>query len=591
LTLEIALVLALLVASLVLYSLERVPPDVTALGLLLALVLLGLLPASKAFAGFGSDTVIMILSLLIMTAALLRTGLVDLVGRALLRRTGTRPETLLAVIMVVVALLSAFISNTAAAAFFIPVTIGVAQKAGIPQSKLLMPLAFAAILTSSVSLISTSTNLVVNGLMTSRGLAPMGMFELAPVGIPIAIVGLLYVYFIGRRLVPDRGSPGELIEQFGMRSYLSEVVLLESSPMVGKTIAEAGLGHDLDLEILRIRRGKSLELAPRAGTRLLAGDELIVEGPREELLKVKDVAGIEIKADIELSDPSLRGEEVSLVEALLVPGSGLIGHTLRGLQFRERYGLQVLGLNRHGKNVLRRLSRIKLRVGDVLLVQGDKGRIALLADQREISVLGAVDGQRIDRPRALRAAIVFGVTLLLASCNVLPLPVAGLLGAFAMFVLRCATPEDSYRDVEWRVVIMIACMLGFGEAMASTGTAKYLAQLAADATAGLAPTWLLGGFFLLTVILTQPMSNQAAAAVIVPIALEMAAHLGLDPRPFAMMIAVAASCSYLTPLEPACLLVYGPGRYRFADFFRVGGPLVVLLFLVALLLVPWLWPP
>jgi len=589
-TFEIALLLGLIVVAVILFSFEWVPADVVALGLLLTLILTGLLPAKKAFAGFGSETVLMILGLLIMTAALLKAGVVDIAGRLLLRHVGGNVNLLLLAIMLAVAGLSAFISNTAAAAFFVPVAIGVAAKAGLAPSRLLMPVAFAAILTSSVSLISTSTNMVVSGLMTNAGLPPMGMFELAPVGIPIAIVGLAYMFFAGRYWIPNRTAPGDLIEGFGIRSYLTEVVVLRDSPLAGKALAETGLGAELELNVLRVVRDKDQWLSPRSNMKVLAGDVLLVEGPRAEILKVKDTAGIEIKPDLNLSDPNLRSEDTALVEALVVPASPLIGQTLRGIQFRQRYGLQVLGLNRHGKNVLSKLSRINLRVGDVLLIQGRKANIPALKDDGLLSILGEVEEKRPDRMRALRTGVIFCGALALATFNVVSLPVAMLLGAFATFATRCVTPSDAYREVEWRVVILIASMLALGEAMTATGTAKFLAGIVARGTAGADPIWLLGGVFLLTVLLTQPMSNQAAAAVILPIAVQTAQHLHLNPRTFAMMIAVAASCSYLTPLEPACLLVYGPGRYRFADFLRVGAPLVLLLFVVAMLLVPRLWP-
>ena len=589
-TFEIALLLGLVVVAVVFFSFDWVSADVVGLGLLLALVLTGLLPAQKAFAGFGSDTVIMILGLLIMTAALLRAGVVDIVGRLILRRVGKGVNMLLLAIMVAVALLSAFISNTAAAAFFVPVAIGVAAKSGISPSRLLMPVAFAAILTSSVTLISTSTNLVVSGLMTNAGLKPMGMFELAPVGIPISIVGLAYMFFIGRRLIPNRQAPEGLIEGFGIRSYLTEIIILPASSLAGKTLAESGLGQELDLNVLRIVRDKDRYLVPRSNMILQAGDVLLVEGAQEEVLKIKDTAGVEIKADVKLSDPGLSSEDTALVEALVVPGSPIIGRSLKGSRFRERYGLQVLALNRHGKNVLLKLSRVILRVGDVLLIQGRKTNFNALKDEGAFSILGEIEEKRPDRMRALRTGLIFVGALVLATFNVVSLPVAMMLGAFCTFATRCVTPADAYREVEWRAVILIASMLALGEAMSATGTAAFLAQLVADGTSGYHPVWLLGGFFLLTVLLTQPMSNQAAAAVILPIAVQTAQHLDLNPRTFAMMVAVAASCSYLTPLEPACLMVYGPGRYRFADFFRVGAPLVVLIFVIALWIVPRVWP-
>ncbi len=589
-TWEIALLMLLVTVALILFCFDWVPADVVALGLLLSLILTGLLPMDKAFNGFGSDTVIVIIGVLIMTAAMLKTGVVDIVGRGIMRRAGSRPELLLFLVMFAVATLSAFISNTAAAAFFVPVVMGIAAKSGMSPARLLMPVAFASILSSSVSLISTSTNLVVNGLMTGAGLEPMRMFELAPVGIPIAVVGVLYMFFIGRRWIPERGGPDGLIDGFGIRSYLTEVLIQPKSRLAGKTLRDASLGQQLDLTVIRVVRGEDQYLVPRSNLVLQAGDTLLVEGPREEVLKVKDTAGIEIRPNVKLSDPSLSSGDTSLVEAFVIPGSPLVGRTLKTMAFRERFGLQVLGLNRHGKNLISKLSRISLRVGDVLLLQGHRGSIAALRDDGVCSVLGAIDNNRLDRRKAARTAVIFAGALAAASFRLMPLPVAVLLGAFLVFATRCVSPADAYREMDWRVVILIASMLGLGEAMASTGTAQYLATGITGIAQDHSPLWLLAGFFVLTVLLTQPMSNQAAAAVIVPIAIQTANLLQLNPRPFAFMIAMAASCSYLTPLEPACLMVYGPGRYRFMDFVRVGGPLSILIFILAMVLVPRFWP-
>jgi di/tricarboxylate transporter len=589
-TFEIALLLFLVLTALVLFSTEWVQTDVVALGLVLALILSGLLTPKEAYSGFASDTVIMILGLLIMTAAMLKTGVVEMVGRAIVQRAGTNPNVLVAVILITVALLSAFISNTAAAAFFVPVAMGIAQKARVSPSRLLMPVAFSSILTSSVTLISTSTNLVVNGLMTSAGLEGMGMFELAPVGIPISIAGLIYIYFVARRWIPDRAQGDGLIERFGVRPYLTEVLILDSSPLVGKTIAEANLGRDLDLHVVRIVREKEGNLLPRPDSVLRPGDVLLVEGVPADVLKVKDTAGIEIRADVKLGDPQLKSEDAVLVEALIVPGSPLIGRTLRAVGFRERFGLQVLGLNRHGKNLLQKLSRIPLRVGDVLLLQGRKTNVAAFDEERAFSVLNRVEEKRPDPKRALRTIIIFTASLALATWNVLPISVAVLLGAFAIFAAKCIAPHEAYREVEWRAIILIACMLALGAAMTKTGTAQYLASHVAEWTQNFHPSVLLAGFFLLTVGLTQPMSNQAAAAVILPIAIQTATQMGLNPRAFVMAIAVAASCSYLTPLEPACLMVYGPGRYKFSDFLKVGSPLVVVILIITVLLIPKYWP-
>jgi di/tricarboxylate transporter len=587
---QIAILLAILAAALFLFAVEWVSADVVALGVLLTLVLTGLLPVEQAFTGFGSETVIMILGLLIITAALERTGVVELAGRAILDRTGKDSQRVLGVVMITAAVLGAFMSNTASTAFFIPIVIGLARQTRISPSKILMPLAFASILTSSVTLVSTSTNLVVSGMLSRAGMAPMAMFELAPVGIPIAIAGLLYMFLIGRRLIPDRVPPDELTEEFGLRPFLTEVLILPNSPLVGKTLVESGLGQKLDLTVLRVVRSKRKHLAPQADLTLEGGDVLLVEGQRDNILKIKDEAGIDIKADVMLSDPDLETENMRLAEGMVLLHSPLINRTLKGIGFRERYGLQVLAINRAGETIYRKISQIPLRLGDVLLLQGHQDNFRPLERDNILRLLGEVKERRINLPRARIAILTFVVALALTTFEVLTLPVAVMLASVVMFVTRCITPEDAYREVEWKAIILIGSMLAFGHAMELTGTAEYLAGQLANLAGDAHPSWLLAGFFALTVLLTQPMSHQAATVVILPVALQTAGQLDLNPRSFAMMVALAASTSFLTPLEPSCLMVYGLGRYRFMDFLKVGSLLTVIIFLIALVMVPIIWP-
>ena len=588
---SIALLLTLTLAALVLFALEVVSADVIALGLLLTLTLTGLLPADQAFAGFGSDTVIVILGLLILTTALLRTGVMDLAGRAILRHTGTDGGRLLIVITVASAGLGAFMSNTASTAFFLPVILGVARRAQVSPGKLLLPLAFSGILSSSVSLISTSTNVVVSGLLNNYHLPPMGMFELAPVGIPITLAGLLYLLTLGRKLVPDRfaGDTGDT-SALGFRPYLSEIIILPDSPLVGKTLANSGLGRDLDLTVLRVLRPQDEYLWPSAHLILQQGDVVIVEGGSEEILKIKDIAGIEIKADVKLSDPGLSPKELGLAEALLLPRSPLIGRTLKGYGFRERFGLQVLGISRHGESMQRKISSVPLRMGDILLLQGHRDRLRALENEGVVRIVGTPEEERPKLRHAPVAIAIFVSVIALPSFKLVSLPVAVMLGVVAVFLTRCISSTEAYREVEWKAVILIGSMLSLGAAMEHTGAAVYLAGKMVAWTSGHDPLVLLGAFFVLTVLLTQPMSNQAAAIVVIPIAIQTAYQLDLNPRTFAMMIAVAASCSYLTPLEPACLMVYGPGRYRFRDFAVVGFPLTLVIFAIAIALVPRFWP-
>jgi di/tricarboxylate transporter len=580
----------ILAVALFLFARERIPAEVTALGILLALVFTRMLPADRAFEGFGSDTVIAILGLLILTSALQRTGVVEVVGTAILRRAGSNPNRLILVVLVATALVSAFISNTAATAFFLPVVFGIAQKARTSPSRILLPMAFASILSSSVTLVSTSTNLVVSGVLGSSGMAPLGMFELTPVGIPIALTGLAYVFLV-RRWVPDRGKMRH-DDDLGKRLYLSNLVLLPEAPLAGKTLAEARLPQERGLRVLRISRGGKEVLAPDAETVLESGDILTVEGSNEDIVKVKTAPGLEIMADVQATAPGPQAPSLGLAQGAILPGSHLIGRTIEDYALSQRYGVQILALN--DDTVPRRnILRYRMRLGDVLLLQGQPRSLARLQRENIVRILGEVEKVEDALPRHRHAPIaggIFAVVLLLAALNVVTLPVATMLGAFLVFITRCITPSEAYDCMEWKAILLIGSMLSLGTAMEHTGIANFAASHLIGWLKNTSPGVLLSLFFVLTVLLTQPMSNQAAAIVILPIALATATQLGLNPRSFAVMIAVAASCSYLTPLEPSCMMVYGPGHYRFMDFLKIGAPLTVLVYAIAILLVPRFWP-
>jgi di/tricarboxylate transporter len=589
-TLPIILLLCILAIALVLFWTDWISPDVTALGVLLALIVLGLVPLDEAFSGFGSDTVMVILGLLIMTVAFMHTGVVRVVSNRFLQFTSKRPATLLPATMIVVTLLGAFISNTASAAFFLPVILGLSQQMKISASRLLMPMAFASILSSSVALISTSTNVVISGLITQSGLAPIGMFELAPVGIPVMVIGVLYMQFIGQHLIPDRPAKPTLTETFGLRPYLAEMRIAPDSPLAGNTLAQSGFGQKFDLMVLAMIRDGKRKFDPYSNTKIQEGDTLIVKGPSEAILKIKDMAGIDLQADAKFSDDDLEGDGLGLAEVVLLPRSPFLGRTPKNMQMLERYHIQVLAINRRTGFIRSKIADTRLQLGDVLLVQGTPEQIAALQNENAFDVLGVMDAQRFNRRRALTVMVIFAGALLLGTFQIVPLPAAMLLGALLVFVTRTISPEVAYRQVDWKILILIGSMLGLGVAMEFTGTAQFLAERLIEMVGSWNPLWLLTGFFALTVLLTQPMSNQAAAAVVIPVALQTAVQLGLNPRTFAVMIAVAASTSYLTPLEPACLMVYGPGRYRFMDFLRVGGLLTVIIYVLAIILTPMFWP-
>ena len=587
---EIILILALLVLAIVLFSTDHLSFDVV--GLLLLSVLLGtkILTPEEAFRGFGSDTIVMIGGLFVLSAALLRTGLIDRVGKLLQKHAGDNPHYLAILIMITVAVASAFISNTAATAFFLPAVIVVARRAKISPSKLLMPLAFASILTSSVTLISTSTNIVISGLLTDYKMEALGMFELAPVGIPVAVVGLIYMFTIGMKLVPDRAEQKSLEETYNLREYLTEVIVLPESTLIGKTIEQIQWGADLNLVIVGIIRDDKRIMVPRSTEMIQTSDILLVEGSAEDIMKIKDTANLEIKADFDLPADTFRSEDVMLVEAMVMPGSKIRGRTLKEVHFRQRFGLTVLAINRQGITLRSKLSQIPLRIGDVLLIEGSKDRIKQVVEEGDLNFLGELSEIRGRPEKAIYAISIFVLTIAVGTFKIMPFSSAVVIGILLMFLSKTITPAEAYNSIEWRILILIGCMIAFGAAMEKSGAAEFLSKHMVALLGNYGPLPVLAGFFVLTVLLTQPMSNQAAALVLLPVAVQTATQLELNPRTFAMMIAVAASCSYLTPLEPSCVLVYGPGRYQFRDFLKVGSLLTILIFIIAMLLVPYFWP-
>ena len=591
----IIVTLILLLVAVILFATEKLPVDIVALLLVISLVLTNTLNIKEAVRGFGDDIVVTIAGLFVLTGGLVKTGIVDVIGRRLHRIAGGNEFLLVALVMVVGALCASVMKNTTTTAMLIPVVLGLAERARIPPSKILMPLAFGAILGGTCTLIGTSTNLAVSGALERYQMQPFSMFELTPVGIAIVGVGMLYMLAMGIWLLPRRGGIGQFTEQYKMREYITEVVVLPKSRLVGKTLGDADLGANLELTVIGILRGQYERIAPSPYERIEAHDLLLVQGRMADILRVKTEAGIEIKADFMLSDRLLEGGEVELFEVMVMRGSPFIGRTLKGLRFRQRFELTVLAINRHSTTLLQKLSTVPLKFGDVLLVQGKRELVDPLVAEGYLLLLEDISahGERTEKRRWALAAFFVFLTLSLSKYITgydIPLAICVLLGVMVLLASRAVRTQEMYNLIEWRLLVLIGCMVSFGTAMEKTGTDKFLANLIEKHAGQYGGLAVLAGFFLLTVALTQPMSNQAAALVVLPVAVKTALALGLNPRTFAIAVTYAASCSFITPLEPACVLIYTPGRYRFFDFVKVGTILTIAVFGIVIWLVPIWWP-
>jgi di/tricarboxylate transporter len=591
----IVITLLLLVLAIVLFATEKVPVDIVGILLVIALVMTQVLTVSEGVAGFGNDVIITIAGLFILVGGLVKTGLVDLIGRRMHRIAGGNEFFLTAMIMVAAAMSASVLKNTTTTAMFLPVVIGLAAKAKIPPSKLLMPLAFGAILGGSCTLIGTSTNLAVSGAIVRYGQEPFSMFELSTVGIVTFGVGMLYMMLIGRRMLPSRGGEDSLADQYHIREYVSEVLVLPDSSLVGKTLGEAKLNADLDIHILGIARSGRTIASPDPNERIQRRDSLLVEGTIEDILRVKEEIGLEIKPDFMLHDAMLESGTVELFEVMVMRDSPLVGQTLKSIRFRQTYDLTVLAINRHGETFVQKLSSETLKFGDVLLVQGNREKVQPLVTDGELLLLEDVSAtsMRIDKRRWAITAFVLFLALSLSKVTIgfdIPLAICVLAGVLLLLATQTIRYREMYSLIDFRLLVLIACMMSFGVAMEKTGADTFLAGYVQNYLGQYGATPVLAGFFLLTVALTQPMSNQAAALVVLPIAVKAAVALGLNPRTFIVGVTYAASFSFITPLEPACVLVYTPGRYRFLDFVKVGAILTVIVFVVAIYLVPIVWP-
>ncbi len=582
---EIALVLGLLVSALFLFASERFSVDVVTLGFLAILTLSGILSPKEAFEGFSNDFIIILASIFVISGALSETGLLDIVGSKLIRLVKSR-LAFLSFTMLVTGFLSAFMNNTTVTALVTGPVVGMCRKLSLSPSKVLMPVAFASILGGTCTLIGTSTNIAVSGYMVTAGLEPVGFFEIFWIGSIMFVAGFILILLFWKKLLPDYKETS-FVDEYQIKQYLSEIVITNNSKLIGELAFESELAR-WEVRIIKIIRKKK-EIIPNRGTRLEAGDILLVECKMEDLMRVKESSGLEILADT-ITNKEIQSDMVRLAEILITPGSQLIDQSLKEARFRQNYDLVVLAMHRYEATVSQKIGDLKFKIGDVLLVQGTQESIETNRNSRDFSVIGDFRVSMFKERKGILAAGVFVLAVIAGSLNLVPLSVAFLTAALLVVILGALPIERVYQIIDWKLLILIGGMSAFGTAMHNSGAAEFLAGNIIHLLGAFGEIVVMGGFVLLVIILTQPMSNAAAALVVLPVALESAHLLDSDPRSYAIAVMLGASVSLITPFEPSCILVFGPGKYRFLDFIKVGGPLTVVLFLIILLLVPVFWP-
>jgi di/tricarboxylate transporter len=602
-TWEILFVFVLLLFAIGSFIWERISADLTSLtvfGVLLFVAMISqseALPSLDALLGvFGNSAPLTIAGMFIVSAALERTGAIDLITGYLRKLVKLRYRSFLFIMVIGVAAVSAFVNNTPVVIVLMPVILSLSRDLGVASSKLLIPLSYASIFGGTCTLLGTSTNLLASGILRDAGHAPIGMFELAAVGLPILAVGTLYLVLFGNKLLPHRETLTSILSDEERKEFITEAFVRAGSDLHGQSVKETQLLKGRGIRLLEIvRHGVAVPGDPRE-QRLQYGDRLVLACRPSGVAEAHSMKGITMPSELTEGLETIATDEGALVEGVVAPHASIDGLTLGEINFRQRFRMVVVAVHRKGTNQRERLSSLRLQAGDTLLMMGSTDAIDSLANSDEIIIL--------DRPRVparslrVKMPIAIGTSVgivTLATLNLVPIVAAVILGVAVILLSGCVKAKDAYASVELSILIIIFGMLALGQAMDSTGASLLIAEKMTGLVGHFAPAAyqnvaMLALIYLITSTFTEFLSNNAAVALMVPIALGIAAHLGVDPRPFVVASCIAASASFATPIGyQTNTYVYGVGGYKFSDFTKVGLPLNLICFVVTVTVVPRFW--
>ena len=581
----------LLVLVFVAFIKEWFSPDLVAMGAFVLLLAIGVLDEKSALAVFSNPAPIIVSCMFVLSAALERTGTIEALGEWFEKLAGKKELRVLLVLMLIVAVLSAFVNNTPVVVVFMPIVLALARKHDLIASRFLIPLSYAAIVGGTCTIIGTSTNLVASGIAKESGLDEFGMFEVSKLGIVFVIVTFIYMLLIGRKLLPDRVTLSTLFDSSAGKEFLTSVIISEESELIGKKISETSLSKIRDFRILEVSRSGKKINSPLKDIIFNSGDQLLVKSRVSGVVDVGGNSGIELGFEGGLGLQELQTESAVLIEGVIGPGSSLVGRSIKELNFREKYDVIILALHRRGVNLRDKFEDVRLAFGDTILVEGAPDKINALSQERDFINLSQSNCRPLRRskvPYAVGALLLF---MVLAAFKVAPLIVLALGAALLTLFSRCLEPSEAYEAIDWKVIFMIFGMLGLGTALQKV----QVIQILADSLTGWALVLkniyvLIALIYLLTAILTELISNNAVAALLTPVAISVAQAMDLDARPLVVAVMFAASASFSTPIGyQTNTYIYGAGGYKFTDFTRVGIPLTIILWAVSVILIPMMW--
>ena len=591
---SIVLTLSVTAIALILFIWERFPADITALGVMVALILLKQVTPQEGIAGFSNPATITVMAMFILSAGVARTGALQRASIWLMEWGGKRPSRQIFALGLIVGPMSGLINNTAVVSAFLPIVEDYCQQHRISPSKLLMPLSFATILGGMLTVIGTSTSVLASGLANDLGFGEFNLFQFTGLGLITFVIGLAYLAFVTPWLLPNRQVDDRgLSQKYGMKDYVSEVVVTPRSSLVGQTLKNSLLQRRFDVDVLEIIRNGSHFAQPLADKTLSAGDILLARGGKQDLLKIRQTEGLEILPDVQFGQKSWQADisaEEGIAEALIVANSNLIGSTLKDLRFRQRYNVTVLAIRRGQELVRDRMGKLPLRFGDLLLVQGPKQSLLGMQTSRDLLLLEQRDIETLRTGKANLALIIGMAVVAVAAITDYPILVSALAGVIAMLLTGCLKPGELYQAVRWDVIFLLACLIPLGTAMQNSGATEWLANQLVSVGGNLSGYWMLTLIYLITVLLTAVLSNNASVILLLPLGVQVAKAIGVNPLTAMFIVTFAASNSFMTPIGyQTNTMVYSAGGYRFLDFLRVGGPLSIIMAIVTPPLAIWLY--